>query len=94
MANKYPALHKDTAKVGEKYAWCDGYILLTRVYDLTEEEATRFHLAYKSRFLGIAVTSGGCFTIGGALPGSEDTEAAKTLLADIAKEIAEEGQAQ
>lgn len=53
MLDKLPALTKRNAHKGGVYAWPGGWIKLTRVYRLTEQEANDNALLYLDRWEGI-----------------------------------------
>ena len=53
MLDKLPALTKQTAHEGQTYAWPGGWLKLTRVYRLTEQEANDSALLYLDRWEGI-----------------------------------------
>ena len=70
FAQRLPALTKANAHAGTLYAWPGGWIKLTRVYRLTEQEANENALLYLDRFEGIdrnGYTQGGAFHDGDQL---------------------------
>lgn len=68
MVAQLPLLTKENARAGKYYAFGGGWMKLTRVYRITEDEANEKSLNCMDRFEG--VTRDGQ-TIGGALPGSD-----------------------
>lgn len=67
-------LNKQTAKVGERYACPWGWIQVTRIIRLTEEEACEACLLYLDRYEGIDNLG---HTVSAALPDSNKDDAAK-----------------
>lgn len=74
MISKLPILTKQNAKPGEHYAFASGWVRVTRVYRLAEQEANEKCLLYLDRFDG--VTRDGP-AIGAVLPGSDMIPTAK-----------------
>lgn len=75
MLSKLPALTKKSAAVGRAYAWPGGWVKLTRVYCLTEQEANNNALLYLDRWEGIdhnGMTHGAAFPDGDRLPTTEN----------------------
>lgn len=66
-----PTLDKDNAVVGNAYKFCDGYMILKSVRNVTDEEIKKFQLIYKMQFTAQTFTSGGSYEIGGGLCGSQ-----------------------
>ena len=64
-AHRLPVLAKANAHVGTLYAWTGGWIKLTRVYRLTEQEANENALLCLDRFEGIDRNG---YKLCGALP--------------------------
>ena len=66
-----PPLTKKNAAPGRVYAWAGGWLKLTRVYRLTEQEANENALLFLDRYEGIdrnGMTHGGAFHDGDQLP--------------------------
>lgn len=64
VLEKLPALTKQTAKVGCAYAWPGGWLKLTSVYRITEQEANEKALFYLDHWQGIdhnGMTHGAAF---------------------------------
>lgn len=74
---KLPVLHKSNAKVGGLYQFAGGYIEVTKVYRLTEEEAQEMQLYYLDRVDYIQHAEWGSVPGGCALPGSDEFKALK-----------------
>lgn len=75
MLSKLPALTKKSAAVGHAYAWPGGWVKLTRIYRLTEQEANDNALLYLDRWEGIdhnGMTHGAAFSDGDQLPTTEN----------------------
>ena len=53
MIDALPALTFKNATVGHYYRFCDGWLRLTKIIHLTEEECNRDSLLYMDRFEGI-----------------------------------------
>lgn len=71
MLDTLPALTKQNAHAGRAYAWPGGWLKLTRVYRLTEQEANDNALLYLNRWEGIdhnGMTHGAAFHDGDQLP--------------------------
>ena len=71
MLAKLPALTKQSAHVGRAYAWPGGWLRLTRVYRLTEQEANDNALLYLDRWEGSdhnGMIHGAAFHDGDQLP--------------------------
>lgn len=69
-----PALVKENAREGGIYAWNGGWIRLTQVYRISEEEANDHALLYLDRFEGVDDKG---MTHGGALPGSDEVKSTR-----------------
>lgn len=71
MLSKLPTLTKRNAEVGRSYAWGNGWIKLTRVYRLTEQEANDNAQLYLDRWEGVddnGTTHGAAFHDSDKLP--------------------------
>ena len=71
MLDGLPVLTKQAAHEGQTYAWPGGWLRLTRVYRLTEQEAIDNALLYLDRWEGIdhnGMTHGAAFHDGDKLP--------------------------
>lgn len=71
MLDKLPSLTKQTARKGQTYAWPGGWLRLTRVYRLTEQEANDKALLYLDRWEGVdhnGAFHGAAFSDGDQLP--------------------------
>lgn len=71
MLSHLPALTKQNAHKGRAYAWPGGWLKLTRVYRLTEQEANDNALLYLDRWEGIdhnGEIHGAAFLDGDQLP--------------------------
>ena len=71
MLAKLPTLTKQSAHVGRAYAWPGGWLRLTRVYRLTEQEANDNALLYLDHWEGIdhnGMIHGAAFHDGDQLP--------------------------
>ena len=69
-----PALNVETAHAGNFYAYPGGWVLLTRVYRLTEQEAAENALLFLDRWEGIDQAGR---TVGAAFPDSATVETLK-----------------
>lgn len=49
----YPIINKATAKPGSRFAWPGGWVDITRVYHLTEEEANKLAVYGLDRWEGV-----------------------------------------
>ncbi|WP_143382707.1 MULTISPECIES: hypothetical protein [unclassified Flavonifractor] len=70
MLSDLPELTKESARVGRLYSWPGGWIRLTRVYRLTEQEANENALLYLDRWEGVdhtGMTHGAAFHDGDTL---------------------------
>lgn len=70
-----PQLTKESAHVGRVYSWPGGWLRLTRVYRLTEQEANENALLYLDRWEGVdhtGMTHGAAFHDGGKLKSTEN----------------------
>ena len=75
MIDALPALTFKHATVGHYYRFCDGWLRLTKIIHLTEEECNRDSLLYMDRFEGIdwnGHTQGGAFHDGREMPTSSN----------------------
>lgn len=73
MIDKLPALTFKNATIGHHYRFCDGWLRLTKIIHLTEEECNRDSLLYMDRFEAIdwnGHTQGGAFSDGRKMPTS------------------------
>ena len=71
MISNLPTLTKENASVGMAYSFPGGWVKLTRVYRLTEQEANDNALLYLDRWEGIdhnGITHGAAFSDGDQLP--------------------------
>lgn len=75
--DQLPWLNKENAKVGACYQAPGGYIEVTKVYRLTEEEAQEMQLYYLDRVDYIQHAEWGSVPGGCALPGSDEFKALK-----------------
>ena len=77
MKTNYPILTKQNAVIGSKYASAgDGYITLTRVYRLTDQEAAESWAYFLDRYE--AVTDKGD-TISAAMQGSDTFDTSRWI---------------
>ena len=70
LLDRLPALSKQTAHTGNFYAWPGGWLKLTRIYRLTEQEANDRALLYLDHWEGIdhnGMTHGAAFHDGDKL---------------------------
>ena len=49
----YPLISKATAKPGARFAWPGGWVEITRVYHMTEEEANKLAVYWLDRWEGV-----------------------------------------
>jgi len=75
--DQLPVLHKSNAMVGACYQFAGGYIEVTKVYRLTEEEAQEWQLFYLDRVSYIQHAEWGTVPGGCALPGGDEFKALK-----------------